>query len=136
MSEISFDTSNKARKYGALAIIVGAGAWGLFWIPLRYLNSIGINGMWAVALVLVLPWLLALPVIMRRSHLLDRHYVIFGLVIGLSTVFYFGAVIYADVVRVILLFYLLPISATAYFHPLTSAQNDDFLPCSRFSLAR
>ena len=36
----------------------------------------------------------------------------FGLVIGLSSVFYFGAVIYSDVVRVILLFYLLPIWAT------------------------
>jgi drug/metabolite transporter (DMT)-like permease len=112
MSEISFEASGKARHYGAFAIIIGAGAWGLFWIPLRYLNSIGITGMWAVALVLGLPWILAIPMVIRRSHLLDSHYVKFGFVFGLSTVLYFGAVIYSDVVRVILLFYLLPIWAT------------------------
>lgn len=112
MSQTPSQSSRQMEFRGALAIIIGAGAWGLFWLPLRYLNSIGMEGMWSVALVMGLTWLFAIPAMLRKTEMLDRHYALFGLVIGLSSVFYFGAVIYSDVVRVILLFYLLPIWAT------------------------
>ena len=38
-------------KPGAWAVTVGSAIWGLFWIPLRYLEDAGIPGVWAVALV-------------------------------------------------------------------------------------
>ena len=41
--------SPNLRLQGALAIVLGAGVWGLFWIPLRHLANYGIEGLWAVA---------------------------------------------------------------------------------------
>ena len=41
---------------GALAIAIGAGLWGLFWIPLRYLSDAGFGPLWSSALVLAGPY--------------------------------------------------------------------------------
>ena len=101
------------RFRGAVAIILGAGIWGLFWIPLRYLSNYGFDGLWAVAATLSVPLLLSLPFIWKRlASGFDRNFVLLGLIIGFSVVFYFGGVLFSDVVRVIFLFYMLPIWTT------------------------
>lgn len=105
------DASSRAI-YGMLSIIIGAGIWGLFWIPLRYLDEQGISGFWAISMVTGGGLLLAIPVAMFRrdfslTHVRDN--LIIGIGIGLSTVLYFTGVLVSDVIRVIFLFYLLPI---------------------------
>ena len=100
---------------GALAIAVGAGLWGLFWIPLRYLSEAGFGPFWSAALAMGA----GLPVALlaaakwgtwRPDHV--RWMVLVGTGIGISEVSYFYAVVSTDVIRAIFLFYMLPIWAT------------------------
>lgn len=100
---------------GALAIAIGAGLWGLFWIPLRYLSEAGFGPFWSAALAMGA----ALPVAVlaaarwgewRAEHI--RWMALVGIGIGVSEVCYFYAVVSTDVVRAIFLFYMLPIWAT------------------------
>lgn len=103
------------RRSGALAIVAGAGVWGLFWIPLRYFDENGVPGLWAVFLTLGAALIVAVPIFIFRSRRLTQDYkgiALVGTGIGLSCVLYFSAVIFSDVIRVIFLFYLLPIWAT------------------------
>ncbi len=103
------------RLRGGAAIALGAGIWGLFWIPLRYLDQHGVEGPWAVALTLSAGMLIAVPLAIwksRKSRKSRWWFSCFGTTIGLATVLYFAAVILSDVVRVVFLFYLLPIWAT------------------------
>ncbi|NKB54234.1 MAG: EamA family transporter [Rhizobiaceae bacterium] len=113
MTPNSDQQSSDQRTRGALAIFIGAGVWGLFWIPLRHLTNYGLEGLWAVAVTLAVPLLLILPLTIRRiiRHA-DRNFVYLGLAIGLSVVLYFGGVLFSDVVRVVFLFYMLPIWTT------------------------
>lgn len=97
---------------GALAIGAGAALWGLFWIPLRHLDTSGIGGLWSVALVGAAALLPALAFAAYRGELaaLARRDVrLVGATLGLSGVLYFAGVLHSDVVRVVLLFYLLPV---------------------------
>ncbi len=99
----------------SLAIAAGSGVWGLFWIPLRHLDANGVTGLWAVAMTAVCAAVAALPAIIlwsRRGPILTRGSAIVGLGIGCSMVFYFAGVILSDVIRVIFLFYMLPVWAT------------------------
>lgn len=100
---------------GALAIFLGASVWGLFWLPLRYFDSQGVHGLWAVALIMGGGLVIALPIAIYRGSFIGanlRWALLLGLVIGLSSVFYFIALLLSDVVRVVFLFYLLPIWTT------------------------
>jgi len=94
----------------------GAGAmWGLFWIPLRAVNTAGINGSWATALFFLVPFLLLLPIAMIRwRHILQAGWPLQWIAItaALALVFYSNALLYTDVIRAILLYFLTPIWST------------------------
>ncbi len=100
---------------GALAVAIGAGLWGLFWIPLRYLSDAGFGPLWAASMVMAggLPFaLLAASKWGRWRADHARWVVLVGVGIGISEVCYFYAVVTTDVIRAIFLFYMLPIWAT------------------------
>ncbi len=104
-----------SRHQGSLSIALGAGIWGLFWIPLRHLDQNGVPGLWAVALTLCASLVVAIPLACWKGrHIVRdiRWIIIVGFGIGLATVLYFAAVIFSDVIRVIFLFYMLPVWAT------------------------
>lgn len=89
--------------------------WGLFWLPLRGLDSLGISASWASAAFFVLPALICLPLAFwRRRELLAMgpagH--LTALVSAFSMVLYAEAVLATDVIRAILLFYLTPLWST------------------------
>ncbi len=99
----------------SLSIVAGAGVWGLFWIPLRHLDDNGVSGLWAVAMTAICAAIAAVPAALmwgRKQPIFSRGTTIVGLGIGCSMVFYFAGVILSDVIRVIFLFYLLPVWAT------------------------
>ena len=103
------------RTRASLAIIAGSSLWGMFWIPLRWLDTNGVTGLWAVALICACACLVALPAIRIWGSgplKMSRSTLVVGLGIGLSMVLYFAAMIFSDVIRVIFLFYLLPVWAT------------------------
>ncbi len=116
-----------AHQQGAVSLALSAALWGLFWIPLRFLDEHGVTGLWAVVLVMAavcVPSILIL-VLNRKLHTLKsiRTWLI-GSALGLSIVLYFAGVIASDVIRVIFLFYLLPIWTTlaariVYREPIT-----------------
>ena len=65
------------RARGTAAIVLGASVWGLFWIPLRYLSNYGFEGLWAVAITLGVPTLIAGPFLFRRVVAqLDRRHIV------------------------------------------------------------
>ncbi|WP_108881925.1 EamA family transporter [Anderseniella sp. Alg231-50] len=100
---------------GALAIGVGAGLWGLFWIPLRYLSEAGFGPFWSAAMAMGAGLPVALLAASRWGKWRSDHVRWMALVgggIGISEVCYFYAVVSTDVIRAIFLFYMLPIWAT------------------------
>ena len=120
----------KTDKPGAFAVSAGAAVWGLFWIPLQYLDEAGIIGLWSVALVMATALIPAVGVMIwtgESSDLLKKDTWLLGFALGLSTVLYFFGVLHSDVIRVIFLFYLLPLWTTLsariiYGEPITQTQ--------------
>lgn len=93
-----------------IALLTGATVWGLIWYPYRVLAGAGVNGVvaatltYAAALALGAAVLRLPPGQQRMSRLL----VLIGLSAGWANVGFTLAVIYGDVMRVVLLFYLAP----------------------------
>lgn len=101
--------------FASAAVFFSASLWGLYWIPLRYLEDQGIDGAWAVALLNVpAAVILAMFVLWRpgryRGHW--REAVAIGLLTGFGLALYASGLIYSSVVRATLLFYLTPVWAT------------------------
>lgn len=98
-----------------LACAYSGVAWGLFWFPLRWLNDAGITGPWvgviffAVQLVCVVPFLVYRPgtIVSGGSGLM-----LTGLFAGGAIATYALAVVYTEVIRAMLLFYLTPVWST------------------------
>jgi drug/metabolite transporter (DMT)-like permease len=99
----------------SIIIFVMASFWGLYWIPLRYLEAEGISGGWAIALLNFPAVVLLLPVVIWqwRQHQKQFWYcVLIGVLTGLGMALYTSGLIYSSVVRATLLFYLTPAWAT------------------------
>lgn len=94
----------------ALALLGNAMVWGLSWIAFKALHARGWHPLWTTALVyaLALALLLLRP---GRLRVLVQHPHLWGLVAaaGLTNVCFNWAVTLGDVVRVTLLFYLMPL---------------------------
>ena len=106
-----------ARHQGAAAIGLAVGGlfWGLFWVPLRALEQLGMGGAWPGVLVFMGATITVLPLIWRRRASLCANWwllVSCGLLTGAAFSLYATAVILTDVVRAILLFYLTPVWST------------------------
>ena len=92
-------------------LLTGATVWGLIWYPYRVLEQAGVSGELAVtltygcALVLLLILFWSQLIQARASWLL----VAIGLSAGWANVGFTLGVVYGDVMRVVLLFYLAPV---------------------------
>ena len=93
-----------------LALVLNAFVWGLSWWPLRELNTQGLHPLWSTAAVFTLAGLILL--LMRPSswRSFQQHPQLWWLMAasGLTNVGFNWAVTTGDVVRVVLLFYLMP----------------------------
>lgn len=94
-----------------LALMLNAFVWGVSWWPFRQLHSFGLHPLWATALVyglavavIVLRWPQA-PGQLRRTPVLW----VLVLAAGTTNAAFNWAVTIGDVVRVVLLFYLMPL---------------------------
>ena len=97
------------------ACLYAGAVWGLFWIPLRALEEADIHGLWITVVYFLIPTIFLIPVTLKRW----KHVKMGGLSLQLTAMISGGAlllystsIIYTDVVRAILLFYLTPIWAT------------------------
>ena len=107
---------NASREVKAkLACLYAGAVWGLFWIPLRALEEADIHGLWITVVYFLIPTICLIPVTLKRW----KHVKMGGLSLQLTAMISGGAlllystsIVYTDVVRAILLFYLTPIWAT------------------------
>ena len=98
-----------------LACALAGVVWGLIWMPLRAMDEIGITGAWATAMLYFWPLALVLPLAAWRWRRILRGgfgLQLTGLVIATSLVLYAEALIYTEVIRAMLLFYLTPVWST------------------------
>ena len=94
-----------------LALLFNATIWGLSWWPLRYLSERGLHGLWATAIVfligsagIALLWRTALPRIVA-----DQKLWVLALAAGLTNACFNWGMTAGEVLRVVLLFYLMPV---------------------------
>ena len=107
--------TNGYRNSAILLVVVSALLWGIYWVPVYYLESIGISGAWAGFSInaSALVWSLPAVVLFARQGTLTRRALIGALFCGGGISLYASAISFTDVVRTILFFYLSPVWSTA-----------------------
>jgi drug/metabolite transporter (DMT)-like permease len=94
-----------------LALLFNALTWGLCWWPLRQLQALGVHPLWATALTyaLVAAVLVGGRPAAAREVLRTRSLWVLVLASGFTNATFNWGVTTGDVVRVVLLFYLMPV---------------------------
>lgn len=93
-----------------LALLFNAVVWGLSWWPFRILHTAGLHPLWATALMhglALMCLVLVQPRVLRQVAQYPALWLL-ALASGLTNVGFNWAVTVGDVVRVVLLFYLMP----------------------------
>ncbi len=101
----------KARSLAMLGLLTSAMIWGLSWWPLQQLQGMGVHPLWSTSLMFTL--ISALISLQRpaswRILLSEPSLWLIVLVSGTTNIFFNLGVTSGDVVRVVLLFYLMPV---------------------------
>ncbi|MGJ7526243.1 DMT family transporter [Variovorax sp. GB1P17] len=95
----------------ALALTFNAFVWGISWLPFRHLASLGLHPLWATGLV-YLTIATVMGLVRRHAWKGFAAFPMLGalsLAAGFTNVGFNWAVTQGDVVRVVLLFYLMPL---------------------------
>ncbi|HJS04846.1 MAG TPA: EamA family transporter, partial [Variovorax sp.] len=95
----------------ALALVFNAFVWGVSWFPFRQMEAHGLHPVWATALIYALI-VVAMGWLRRdawRAFATWPGLWLLGLAAGFTNVGFNWAVTQGDVVRVVLLFYLMPL---------------------------
>ena len=102
---------HKQKDKAVALALFAALMWGVWWAPIRVLGGMGINGPWASVLMGFGAILLfsVLSVLRRQLPRANRSAIIGAAFVGLAVTTYSTAVVYGEVVRVVLLFYLAPL---------------------------
>ncbi len=98
-----------------LACLYAGAVWGLFWIPLRTLEDAGLHGLWITVVYFLVPTICLLPVTLWRWQHVRKGGIqlqITAMLSGGALLLYSTSIVYTEVVRAILLFYLTPVWAT------------------------
>jgi len=112
--------SRTASALAVMALLGNALCYGLSWWPFRYLQDLGVHPLWATVLVdaLVLLVIVALSPQVLGRLLRSPHLWPLLLAAGCTNVGFNWAVTIGDVVRVVLLFYLMPVWVALLAWPL------------------
>jgi drug/metabolite transporter (DMT)-like permease len=99
-----------ANTLAASAIVVNAFIWGVSWWPLKVLQDNGLHPLWATAAVYTLVSVAMLLFYRQsgRALLTNPHLWFLAVASGMTNVGFNWAVTVGDVVRVVLLFYMMP----------------------------
>ena len=106
-----FSIQSKAK----IACLYGGAVWGLFWIPLRAIEDAGLQSLWINTVYFLVPTICLLPIIILRwknFKLGGIQLQVTAMVSGGALLLYASSILYTDVVRAILLFYLTPVWGT------------------------
>lgn len=98
-----------------IAILVSGAMWGLYWIPLRYLEGHGVDAIWTLRGLFVVSLVVLVPILIRHAPTragFTPRILVTGLLTGGAFVLYSISIVLTEVVTAILLFYLSPVWAT------------------------
>ncbi|WP_298139080.1 DMT family transporter [Acidiferrobacter sp.] len=99
------------KAYPVVAIVLGAGAWGMIWYPLRIVAAGGLSGVW-LAVVMYAGAAAAGLVLCRGgacAGVSGRVWLALAVLGGVTNIGFVVAVLHDNVLRVTLLFYLSPV---------------------------
>jgi drug/metabolite transporter (DMT)-like permease len=105
----------KTENLAKLGVALSGIAWGLFWIPLRFLNAAGIDKFWSFFSFNMTPAIILLPLFLwRLKHHFQGGKWLFaiGFCMGVTQVFYSLSVLHTEIVRAMILFYFNPVWST------------------------
>ena len=110
-----FSSTPLARTHllASIAVALCGSVWGVFWLPLRWLDAQGVGGGWTALIFNLVSLLASLPFLCRRAKWADfvRHAPA-GLMLGTAFSLYTVSLVMTDVLHAILLFYLTPVWST------------------------
>ena len=102
-----------ARSLPCLALILNAFVWGSAWWPLRELQLDGLHALWASSVTygVGVIWIVLIRPTVVLEFLHNKGLWVLALAAGCTMVGFNWGVTIADIIRVVLLFYLMPIWA-------------------------
>ena len=102
----------RAQLIAPTVLLVSSMLWGLSWLPLRALAAAGINSLQIISFAYFFLFLITLPFVWRRCEFfLTNRKAMLGIFFagGLANACFNYALIHGEVLRVMVLFYLLPV---------------------------
>lgn len=109
------EKSGRADLLPSLGIIIGGALWGIYWLPLRFIDDFGLGPGWAGGAVYALVLLVLLPFALMQRRVLTAGgfgLLLTGMLTGSAFALYAAAMVLTEVLRVLLLFYLTPVWST------------------------
>ncbi len=100
------------QSLARIAGLLSGAVYGIYWLPLRNIESAGFEGPWATFVFNLFPAIIAIP--FALSHIRDFaprrfRFHLGGVLIGFAIVLYATSFLYTEVVRTQLLFYVMPL---------------------------
>ena len=99
----------------SIALLLSAGAWGLYWFPLRTIEEAGIAGSWSVVFFNACPLIVLCPLLVlnfRKLVGVAGPTLLAALMIGMAFTLYSNGLLETTVVRATMLYYLTPAWST------------------------
>ena len=112
---ISWSLSHYSDRTLSIIVFLAAAVWGLYWVPIRGLEQLGVMGPWSVAYFNACPLLVLVPALIYWRRTLNVQVlpaVLAGAILGVGLALYATGLVATSVVRATLLFYLTPIWST------------------------
>ena len=114
----------------SIFLALSAGVWGLYWLPLRSIEELGVTASWSVVLFNACPLVVLVPLLLFNYQQLKGLVgptTLAGLMIGIAFNLYANGLLETTVARATLLYYLTPIWSTLLgvvwlSEPLTKAR--------------
>ena len=109
---IAFLNRFHGQRFAIVCGVISGLVYGIYWIPLRIMDAAGFPGIWAVLMFNAAAFVAVIPFVIRNNRQLfpgrwKLH--INTLMAGLCFVIYVAAFVYTEVIRVLVLYYLMPI---------------------------
>ncbi|MBV1863008.1 MAG: DMT family transporter [Rhodobacteraceae bacterium] len=99
----------------SILLFFAAAVWGLYWLPVRQIEALGLSGTWSVAFFNACPLIVMIPYLVwnRKTQIRHMRAVIWiAALTGTGLAFYASGLVISTVIRTTLLFYLTPIWST------------------------
>jgi drug/metabolite transporter (DMT)-like permease len=106
------ETMQKTASLPTAALLFAAVMWGFTWLPLKFINGLGVDGASLTLIAFGAASLLVLPSMLLQSRRWRGHTVAIAVMFlfgGFANLAFTVALIYGEIIRVMILFYLAPV---------------------------